>query len=60
MKTRGYYFVLAGASAIVALLTLADYVDGARDWLFLVLGVIGTVGFFISGLRAGRGKAGRK
>jgi len=57
VKTRGTYFVFAGASAIVAALTIADYGDGAQDRLFVVLGAIGAVGFFIMGLRAGRPKA---
>jgi hypothetical protein len=59
VKTRGYYFLLAGGSAIIALLTLADYGDGARDRLFVVLGTLGAVLFLIRGLRAGRSKTGR-
>lgn len=57
MKTRGTYFLFAACSAIIAALTLADYGDGAQDRLFVVLGTIGAVGFFIMGLRSGKPKA---
>lgn len=56
MKTRGTYFLFAGASAIIAVLAIADYGDGAQDRLFVALGTIGAIGFLIQGLRAGRSK----
>jgi hypothetical protein len=58
VKTRGTYFVFAGASAIIAALAIADYGDGAQDRLFVVLGIIGAVGFLIQGVRAGKSKGG--
>lgn len=56
VKQRGLYFVLAGASAIFAALTLADYGDGAQDRLHLILGCIGAVVFLIAGFRIGKSK----
>jgi hypothetical protein len=57
VKTRGTYLLFAACSAIIAALTLADYGDGAEDSLFVVLGTIGAVGFFVMALRAGKPKA---
>jgi hypothetical protein len=57
LRTRGTYFLFAACAAIIAALTLADYGDGDQDTLFLVLGSIGAIGFFVMGLRAGNPKA---
>jgi hypothetical protein len=54
MSQRSMSFVCAGSFAIAAALTLADYGDNPRDWLFLSVTTGGAVICLIRGLLARR------